>query len=39
MPIELEFDSKVMPKNVCIRDWIEWGAKVNVTNDGRTNKV
>ena len=39
MPIVLEFDPKVMPKNVCIRDWVEWGAKVDVTKDGRTNQI
>ena len=39
MPIVLEFNPKVMPKNVCIRDWVEWGAKVDVTKDGRTNQI
>jgi len=39
MPIVLEFDPKVMPKNICIRDWVEWGAKVDVTKDGRTNQI
>jgi hypothetical protein len=39
MPIVLEFDPKVMPKNVCIRDWVEGGAKVDVTKDGRTNQI
>jgi hypothetical protein len=39
MPIVLEFDPKVMPKNVCIRDWVEWRAKVDVTKDSRTNQI
>ena len=39
MPIVLEFDPKVMPKNIRIRDWVEWEAKVDVTKDGRTNQI
>ena len=39
MSIVLEFDPKVIPKNVCICDLIECGAKVDVTNDDRTNQI
>ncbi len=35
----LKLNAKIVPKNICICDRIEWGAKVNITEDGRTNQV
>ncbi len=39
MPIVLKLDAKIVPENICIRDWVEWGAKGDITEDGRTNQI